>query len=204
MVKVHYSDVCKSELRSCSKDQHCNDDKSTESLDGYVHLISPIKTSQNKNAKYFDMKLQTSKDQTVRMVCYSPEKRQNLHSNQLNKTPVTITQLKKNARIYSTMEEEYTINKRSIISPVELDYQHNSELRLHYMASTNAGLCQGNMTWCHKIRGSEYNWIVDLYERLNLPIVPSIVSALQKAVRERASALEKNKSLKRRKARGLE
>jgi len=62
------------------------------------------------------------------------------------------------------------------------------------MASTNAGLCQGNMTWCHKIRGSEYNWIVDLYERLNLPILPSIVSALQKAVRERASALEKQKS----------
>lgn len=23
--------------------------------------------------------------------------------------------------------------------------------RLHYMASTNAGFCQGNMTWCYKV-----------------------------------------------------
>ena len=25
--------------------------------------------------------------------------------------------------------------------------------RLHYMTSTNAGLCHGNMTWCYEVRG---------------------------------------------------
>lgn len=33
------------------------------------------------------------------------------------------------------------------------------------------------MTWCYKNRGKEYHWIVDLYERLNLPVLPAVVSA---------------------------
>ena len=65
-------------------------------LNGYINLISPVKTAANKKSKYFDMKLQTSENDTVRLVCFSPEKRTNLHQTQLNQTPVTITEVKQN------------------------------------------------------------------------------------------------------------
>ena len=66
--------------------------------------------------------------------------------------------------------------------------------RLHYMASTNAGFCQANMTWCHALCGPNYHWNIDLYERIKLPVVPAVVEALQKAIAERAAALEKQKT----------
>ena len=65
--------------------------------------------------------------------------------------------------------------------------------RLHYITSTNCGLCQGNMTWCHKVRGKDYHWIVDLYQRLNLPVVGAVVKALKDAMEEREAILEKQK-----------
>ena len=49
------------------------------------------------------------------------------------------------------------------------------------------------MTWCHKVRGSDYHWIVDLYQRLNLPVVGAVVKALKNAVEERAAILENQK-----------
>lgn len=69
------------------------------------------------------------------------------------------------------------------------------------MASTNAGFCQGNMTWCFKVRGPNYHWVVDLYERLNLPVVPAVVEALRKVTMDRASELEKQKSERRKQSR---
>ena len=65
------------------------------------------------------------------------------------------------------------------------------------MALTNAGFCQGNMTWCFKVRGPNYHWVVDLYERLKLPVVPAVVEALHKATTDRAAELEKQKSERR-------
>ena len=62
------------------------------------------------------------------------------------------------------------------------------------MASTNAGFCQANMTWCHAVRGPNYHWVIDSYERIKLPVVPAVVEALQKAVAERAAVLEKQKT----------
>lgn len=66
--------------------------------------------------------------------------------------------------------------------------------RLHYMTSTNAGLCHGNMTWCYEVRGPQYHWVTDLYERINLPILPAIMRALSEAVKLRAAELQKQKS----------
>ena len=61
------------------------------------------------------------------------------------------------------------------------------------MASTIASFCQANMTRCHALRGPNYHWVIDLYERIKLPVVP-VVEALQKAIAERAAALEKQKT----------
>lgn len=64
--------------------------------------------------------------------------------------------------------------------------------RLHYMTSTNAGLCQGNMSWCFEVRGPNYHWVAELYEQLNLPVLPAVVRALQKSVEERAATLKRS------------
>jgi len=50
------------------------------------------------------------------------------------------------------------------------------------------------MTWCFHNRGPEYHWITDLYGRLNLPILPEVVRAFQKATQERMKELEKKKT----------
>ena len=50
------------------------------------------------------------------------------------------------------------------------------------------------MTWCYGARGPKYHWILDLYERVKLPILPPVVNALEKATKERAAALAKQKT----------
>ena len=35
--------------------------------------------------------------------------------------------------------------------------------RLHYITSTNLGLCQSNMTWLTGKRGIQYHWLLDLF-----------------------------------------
>ena len=50
------------------------------------------------------------------------------------------------------------------------------------------------MTWCFEKRGKDYHWIVDLYERLQLPVLPAVVHALQKAAEERMRDLLKKKT----------
>ena len=50
------------------------------------------------------------------------------------------------------------------------------------------------MTWCFNHRGPDYHWIVDLYECMNLPVLPEVVLAFQKATKERMTELEKKKT----------
>lgn len=50
------------------------------------------------------------------------------------------------------------------------------------------------MMWCLKVRGNTYHWVLDLYERLKLPIVPAVVEALMKVVSDRAAELEKQQT----------
>ena len=73
--------------------------------------------------------------------------------------------------------------------------------RLHYMTSTNCGLCQGNMSWCYDVRGPSYHWVIEMYERLNLPVVPAIVEALQKEVADRMKEVQRGKTDQKKKVR---
>ena len=43
--------------------------------------------------------------------------------------------------------------------------------RLHYQASTNLALLQASMTYLYKTRGPEYHWIIELFERMGLPVI---------------------------------
>ena len=52
--------------------------------------------------------------------------------------------------------------------------------RLHYHVSTNIGLIQGCMTYLFTKRGPRYHWILDILERMCLPVVQNLPSILQK------------------------
>ena len=81
---------------------------SAETLEGYVHLISGVKTATKSSTKYFDLKLQTTESAGVRMVCYSPEKRQKLQQSQESKSPVKIAGLVWGAVCKKTLQHEQT------------------------------------------------------------------------------------------------
>ena len=43
--------------------------------------------------------------------------------------------------------------------------------RLHYQASTNLALLQSSMTYLYEKRGPQYHWMLELFERMGLPIL---------------------------------
>ena len=100
-----------------------------ETLEGYVHLISPVTTATKSSTKYFDLKLQTTESAGVRMVCYSPAKRQKLQQSQQSKSPVKIAGLVRNKSKRSSCEsEEYTILKRAKITAADLEFECDNSL----------------------------------------------------------------------------
>ena len=42
-----------------------------------------------------------------------------------------------------------------------------------------------------KVRGNNYHWVKDLYQRLKLPVIPAAVEALVKCVQDHAAELNK-------------
>ena len=66
--------------------------------------------------------------------------------------------------------------------------------RLHYITSTNLGLCQSNMTYLTGKKGTGYHWLLDLFGRLKLPILDGMQEALEQANKNRKKKLEKLRS----------
>ena len=66
--------------------------------------------------------------------------------------------------------------------------------RLHYQVSTNLGLIQSCMTNFYTKRGPEYHWIVDLLNRMDLPVVPNLPYILKELNEKRFSYLQSKKS----------
>ena len=68
-------------------------------VEGYIHLLSPIKKAANSgNTNYFEYKLQTSNDESVCLVCYSPKKRESLQQAFASQSPVKIVGTRKNSK----------------------------------------------------------------------------------------------------------
>ena len=66
--------------------------------------------------------------------------------------------------------------------------------RLHYITSTDLGLCQSNMTYLTGKKGTGYHWLLDLFGRLKLPILDGMQEALEQANKDRKKKLEKLRS----------
>ena len=66
--------------------------------------------------------------------------------------------------------------------------------RLHYVTSTNLGLCQSNMTYLTGKKDTGYHWLLDLFGRLKLPILDGMQEAMEQANKNRKKKLEKLRS----------
>ena len=68
------------------------------------------------------------------------------------------------------------------------------------MLSTELALLQSNMTYMYQKRGPQYHWVVELFERLKLPVFEGVQAALEAFNEQRKLSLdhEKTDSSKRR------
>ena len=103
---------------------------------GYIHLMSPIKKAANSGKiNYFECKLSTRNDESVCLVCYSPQKRQSLQQAFASQSPVKIVGTKKNSEKYFNADtEDHCISKHARISPADhLSFLFNPSMgnRLH-------------------------------------------------------------------------
>ena len=71
--------------------------------------------------------------------------------------------------------------------------------QLHYEFSTNLGLCQSNMTFLVKRKGSSYHWVRDLFAKMGLPEVDGLDDIVTKENVERMRRLERQKTDKAKK-----
>ena len=66
--------------------------------------------------------------------------------------------------------------------------------RLHYVVSTELALLQSNMTYMYEKRGPQYHWVVELFERLKLPVFDGVQAALEAFNRQRKMNLDQEKT----------
>ncbi|PFX13002.1 hypothetical protein AWC38_SpisGene22959 [Stylophora pistillata] len=126
-----------SQSSDSSPKKNYQESKST-SLEGYMHGLSKIKTALNGTTCYFDPKLQTSNDKTVRLVCFSPPKRSVLLTAYEKIPPVKIqANLNPIKRLNSDLEE-YTVPKSAKIMPTELKFNFNENFDNHLHAVSQA------------------------------------------------------------------
>lgn len=97
-------------------------------LIGYIHKLSPIKNAfNNKRINYFDLHLQTSQANTIRVVCYSPKKRKLIQSSFERKSSIKFKATLNTKKF--TNEEEYTLpTSASLELSGNLQFQFNESI----------------------------------------------------------------------------
>ena len=90
--------------------------QSKVNVDGYVHEVSELKIPQtgNRASRYFDFKVQ-EREETKCVICFSPDKRDQLKENENSKTPVTLMNVSPQKRKCQLDQTEYKMNQYSNI-----------------------------------------------------------------------------------------
>ena len=96
---------------------------------GYVHNLSPLKTSKDKNT-YFDVTLQTNRT-TCRTVCFAPEKQETLQTRHELTSPIKVKNYQKRQNRFSR-ERKIIASKRT-----KLEELNDSKLNFNYNDSFN-------------------------------------------------------------------
>ena len=97
-------------------------------------LFSHLKKAANSgNTNYFDCKFQTSKDESVRLVCYSPKKRESLQQAFASQSLVKIVGTKKTGKKrFNGDTEDHCISKHVRITPADhLSFPFNPSMGNH-------------------------------------------------------------------------
>ena len=81
----------------------------------YIHAVSPVKIAASSERKYFSCTLQT-KEQSVRAVCFFPEKQAELQTLEKVKSPVKLQNYKKNC---NQGKQDIIISKYTKITPLQ-------------------------------------------------------------------------------------
>ena len=78
-------------MASSKPSQNASSTQGKVNVDGYVHDVSEVKIPQtgNRGSRYFDFKVQ-EEEETKRVICFSPDKRDQLKEKGNSKTPVTL------------------------------------------------------------------------------------------------------------------
>ena len=79
----------------------------------------------NQEMYTFDFNLQMSPTKVARGICYSPEKRLKLKEIEEKKIPVIIDNVQRSVARRRTTEQEYTVKKKSKITPSVVNYSFN-------------------------------------------------------------------------------
>eukprot|EP00794_Sanderia_malayensis_P002719 gene2719-3144_t len=119
-----------STLSSASSSTFASGNRSpAESIIGYVHNLSNLKTSASNNP-YFDLTLQTP-DKTYRTACYSPEKHQIMKRTSERASPVKIGKFHFQMNNI-TQREEIILNKRSKLDDApeqDITFEYDQSLK---------------------------------------------------------------------------
>ena len=106
------------------------------SINCYFHNISPVKTASTSNKKYFNCVVQCG-DKSVRAVCYSPEKRAELHALASTRSPVKLDNYKRP----NNRDDDFVITKFTKIVPIdkkEIDFSFSEELTTNGLTLTRS------------------------------------------------------------------
>lgn len=91
-------------------------------LEGYLHQLSPIKTATKSQTNFFDCILQISKQENVRLVCYSPKQRPTLQQGFEKKSPIKITETERTPRDCSLTRKNTVFSKVPNSTPQVLHF----------------------------------------------------------------------------------
>ena len=146
---------------------------------GYLHNLSPIKTSQNKN-QYFSLSFQTN-SQVYRAVCFSPEKHSVLKRKFESSSPIKINkfQLKKNPK---TEKEEIILNKRT---KIEDPHENEMDFDLQQVEEETLGAIDSSI---QEIEQKDNNTLVNIAGRISF-------SGTSETVNVRGKTLTKQEAL---------
>ena len=146
---------------------------------GYLHNLSPIKTSQNKN-QYFSLSFQTN-SQVYRAACFSPEKHSVLKRKFESSSPIKINkfQLKKNPK---TEKEEIILNKRT---KIEDPHENEMDFDLQQVEEETLGAIDSSI---QEIEQRDNNTLVNIAGRISF-------SGTSETVNVRGKTLTKQEAL---------
>ena len=100
----------------------CADTMAYDGVKGYIHKVSLIKTSKKQHC-YFNAILQAAEDEYQDIVCFSPDRRNQVKSLEETSTGVNIANITKSPAKRKAGQTDIQMDKRAKITNTALNFQ---------------------------------------------------------------------------------